>query len=74
MSGNVATIYDLERNPGKKDDVRLCVVTKISLERKREKKAQQYNWYWQLTIIKKVWSISNQPVPDDTMAAINLSE
>lgn len=65
--------YDLERNPGRKDDVRLCVVTKISLERKREKSSAV-----QLILTannhKKVWSISNQPVPDDTMAAINLSE
>lgn len=54
MSGNVATMI-LNKTLEKKDDVRLCVVTKISLERKREKKAQQYKWYWQLhvTIIKK---------------------
>lgn len=41
MSGNVATMI-LNKTLEKKDDVRLCVVTKISLERKREKKAQQY--------------------------------
>lgn len=65
--------YDLERNLGKKDDVRLCVVTKISLERKREK-SSAVQMILAANNHKKVWSISNQPVPDDTMAAINLSE